>query len=76
MKTKLIKALILESKGYFLSANELYSKILSIDPQNETAQKGEARMREKIAINIEKLELFMSEDKDDIKEFERWLIKI
>ena len=76
MKTKLIKALILESKGYFLSANELYSEILSIDPQNETAQKGEARMREKIAINTEKLELFMSEDKDDIKEFERWLIKI
>ena len=76
MKTKLIKALILESKGYFLSANELYSEILGVDPQNETAQKGEARMKEKIAINIEKLELFMSEDKDDIKEFERWLIKI
>lgn len=76
MKTKLIKALILESKGYFLSARELYSEILSVDPQNETAQKGEARMGEKVALNSEKLELFMSKNKDDIKEFERWLIKI
>jgi hypothetical protein len=76
MKNKMIDALIFESKGYFLKANEIYDEILTLDPQNETALAGKKRINEMITCNRAKLELFLSDDETDQIEFERWLTQI
>jgi len=76
MKNKMIDALIFESKGYFLKANEIYDEILTLDPQNETALAGKKRISEMITCNRAKLELFLSDDETDQIEFERWLTQI
>ena len=76
MKNKIIDALIFESKGYFLKANEIYDEILAIDPQNKTALAGKERIDETTTCNRAKLELFLSDDEADQKEFERWLAEI
>jgi len=76
MRKKLNSALILESKGRFLEAMRLYTEILQADSTNRIALRAKNRLDEKISANADKLRLFMSTDRRENLEFERWLVDL
>ncbi|CZE48323.1 hypothetical protein [Campylobacter geochelonis] len=75
---KLTKALIYESQGLINDALEIYKEILKIEPTNKDALVSMQRLINLNDIKIDKdmLKLFLSDKKEDIEKFKRWLVEI
>ncbi|PSM52592.1 hypothetical protein CBLAS_0699 [Campylobacter blaseri] len=79
MTDRLTQALIYESQGFKKDALIIYKEILKDDPDNRYANEGIKRIvKSKVEVKYNKkmLELFYSEDKEDIDKFKRWLVQI
>ncbi|CZE48904.1 hypothetical protein [Campylobacter geochelonis] len=75
---KLTKALIYESQGLINDALEIYKEILKIEPTNKDALVSMQRLINLNDTKIDKdmLKLFLSDKKEDIEKFKRWLVEI
>lgn len=78
MNEMILKALRCEANGRFYEALAIYRGLIRRGDE-QTMQyfdKLKSKMLIKNGVNLKMLDLFMSDDKNDINEFKRWLLKL